>query len=139
MRCPKVKNTNAGGCTLYFVESEHIDHEMNYRPQRSCGKVMFSQACVKNSVHSWGSSVPACTTGHMTRVSLSRVSLSRGSLSRGVTVQGGLCLGCLCPRGLCLGVLCPERSLSMGLCPGDLCPGGVSVRETPWTETPSIR
>ena len=22
-----------------------------YRPQRSCGKVMFSQACVKNSVH----------------------------------------------------------------------------------------
>ena len=25
-----------------------------YRPQRSCGKVMFSQACVKNSVHSGG-------------------------------------------------------------------------------------
>ena len=23
----------------------------HYRPQRSCGKVMFSQACVKNSVH----------------------------------------------------------------------------------------
>ena len=22
-----------------------------YRPQRSCGKIMFSQACVKNSVH----------------------------------------------------------------------------------------
>ena len=25
-----------------------------YRPQRSCGKVMFSQACVKNSVHGGG-------------------------------------------------------------------------------------
>ena len=25
-----------------------------YRPQRSCGKVMFSQACVKNSVHTVG-------------------------------------------------------------------------------------
>ena len=26
----------------------------NYRPQRSCGKVMLSQACVKNSVHRGG-------------------------------------------------------------------------------------
>ena len=25
-----------------------------YRPQRSCGKVIFSQACVKNSVHREG-------------------------------------------------------------------------------------
>ena len=42
---------------------------------------MFSQACVKNSVHG-GVSVPACTTGHMT-----------GSLCLG----GGLCPGGLCP------------------------------------------
>ena len=44
---------------------------------------MFSQVCVKNSVHRGGVSVPACTTGHMTR----------GSLSRGVSTQGGLCQG----------------------------------------------
>ena len=25
-----------------------------YRPQRSWGKVIFSEACVKNSVHRWG-------------------------------------------------------------------------------------
>ena len=25
-----------------------------YRPQRSCGKVIFSEACVKNSVHGGG-------------------------------------------------------------------------------------
>ena len=31
-----------------------------YRPQRSCGKVMFSQACVKNSVHR-GVCILACT------------------------------------------------------------------------------
>ena len=31
-----------------------------YRLQRSCGKVMFSQACVKNSVHR-GVCIPACT------------------------------------------------------------------------------
>ena len=29
-----------------------IDGPIYYRPQRSCGKVMFSKACVKNSVHS---------------------------------------------------------------------------------------
>ena len=31
-----------------------------YRPQCSCGKVMFSQACVKNSVHREGVCIPAC-------------------------------------------------------------------------------
>ena len=51
---------------------------------------MFSQECVKNSVHR-GVSVPACTTGHMTRV----LSLSMGcfcpwgSLSRGGSLSGG--------------------------------------------------
>ena len=28
-----------------------------YRPQRSCGKVIFSEACVKNSVHGGGGGV----------------------------------------------------------------------------------
>ena len=54
----------------------------------SCGKVMFSQACVKNSVQG-GSSVLACTTNHMTR---GRVSV-QGGLCQGVSVQGDLCLG----------------------------------------------
>ena len=31
-----------------------------YHPQRSRGKVMFSQACVKNSFHRWGM-YPPCT------------------------------------------------------------------------------
>ena len=103
-----------------------------YRPQRSCGKVMFSQASV--ILFTGGVSVPACSTGHMTR----------GSLSRRVSVWGipvwdlsgwrGLCLGG-CPGGLCLGDLCPGDlsggSLSRGsLSRGGLSPG-VSVRETP--------
>ena len=34
--------------------------ETDYRPERSCGKVIFSQACVTNSVHGgWG----ACMAG----------------------------------------------------------------------------
>ena len=77
----------------------------------SCGKVMFSQACAKNSVHGEGVSVPACTTGHMTR--------------EGVPVQGGLCPGGLCPGGLC-----PSGSLSRSVFfhRGPLSGGGVSVQ-----------
>ena len=33
-----------------------------YRPQRSCGKVIFSQACVKNSV--LGGCLPQCMLGY---------------------------------------------------------------------------
>ena len=33
---------------------------VNYRPQRSCGKVIFSQASVSHSVHG-GGRIPACT------------------------------------------------------------------------------
>ena len=72
---------------------------------------IFTPVC--DSVHS-RVSVPACTTGHMTR---------------GVSVLGGLCPGGTLSRG----------SLSRGASlSGDLCPGGmgslsrgVSVRETP--------
>ena len=70
-----------------------------------------------------------------------------------VSIQGGLCPGGLCPggspsrRGLCKGGgLYPGRSLTRG----DFClegslsrrvslSGGVSVRGTPWTETPPVR
>ena len=40
--------------------------QYNYRPQRSCGKVLFSQACVKNSVqggHALGVCMGACMAG----------------------------------------------------------------------------
>ena len=47
-----------------------------------------------------GVSVPAGTTGHMTRGSLSRWS-GGGGLCLGVSVQEGFCLGDLCPGGLC--------------------------------------
>ena len=82
------------------------------------------------------------------------VSVQRGSLSRGVSVwevsvqgeslsrgrslsKGGLCLGSLCPEGISVqGALCPRG----GLCPwglsGESLFRGVSVRETPRTETP---
>ena len=99
---------------------------------------MFSQACVKNSVHGGGFSVPACTTGHMTR----------GFCPWGFCPEGGLCRGGLCLGDLCPGGLCPGGSLSSGRgvsvqgggwCPRGLCLGvsvqGVSVRETPYTVT----
>ena len=39
-----------------------------YRPQRSCGKVIFSQACVKNSVHRGGGvCLSACWDTHSPR------------------------------------------------------------------------
>ena len=52
------------------------------------------------------------------------------SLPCGGSVQGGLCLGVLCPGGLCLGVSVHGGSLSGGLClgifvQGGLCPKGV--------------
>ena len=31
--------------------------------KRSCGKVIFSEACVKNSVHRGGGGIPACIAG----------------------------------------------------------------------------
>ena len=86
--------------------------ECYYRPQRSCGKVMFSQVCVKNSVHGgWGVCVPACTTGHITR-------------------GGGLCPGGVLSRA----GPCPGGSLSRrGSLSGGSLSRGVSVRETPHT------
>ena len=42
----------------------HPGFALNYRPQRSRGKVIFSEACVKNSVHGGGGGcIPACIAG----------------------------------------------------------------------------
>ena len=127
---------------------------IHYRPQRSCGKAMFSQACVKDSVRG-GCLCPSmhhrshdqgglCSGGSLSRGFLSRGNLCpRGSLSRGSVSRGGGSVsrgeGSLSRGGgsLSRGVsvqsvkrgLCPGGSLSRGLCLGGLCPGGVSVQE----------
>ena len=101
-----------------------------YRPQRSCGKVIFSQVSVNHSVQ--GGLCP----------SMHHRSRDQG---RGVYVQGGLCLGGslsrgLYPGGLCPGGLCPQgwvsvhRGGSLSTGSGSLSEG-VSVRETPGTVT----
>ena len=54
--------------------------DLNYRPPRSCGKVIFSQACVKNSIHRGGG-------GHMWQ---------------GVCIAGGMCGRGVCSRGACV-------------------------------------
>ena len=60
---------------IYFILHISVFY---YRPNEVYGKVMFSRASV--SLFTGGVSVPGCTTGHMTR----------GSLSRGVPVWGSL-------------------------------------------------
>ena len=100
-----------------------------------------------------GVSVPACTTGHMTRrVSVWGASVQGGlcpggggslSRGRGIYVQGGLCLeaGSLSGGGVSVwgGVSVQGVSIQGGLCPGGgslsrgrvsvqgegLCPGGL--------------
>ena len=105
---------------------------------------VFTRVC--DSVHR-EVSVPACTTGHMTRGSLSRgVSIQGGISVWGVSVQGvsvwrvSIWGRCLCPGGVSVkGMegLCPGdggslsrgMSLSRGrLCPGGLCPEGSLCR-----------
>ena len=52
----KVKNVTKQQCSQHHF----------YCLQQSWGKVMFSEACVKNSVHSGGGGgIPACLAGHM--------------------------------------------------------------------------
>ena len=47
-----------------FVNSFIMVYEYFYRPQRSWGKVIFSEACVKNSVHR--GDLPHCMLGYPT-------------------------------------------------------------------------
>ena len=60
----------------HWVAVSYIDSTHFYRPQRSCGKVIFSQVCVKNSVHREGG---ACMAG--------------GVCGRRYAWQGGMCGG----------------------------------------------
>ena len=67
------------------------------------GKVIFSEACVKNSVHGGGGGCLVC---------------SRGVSALGVSAPGGICSGGVCSRG---------SLLPGGLLPGGLLLGGVSA------------
>ena len=97
------------GCTMVLEATLRQlvpNHSLGYyRPQRSFYTCLWF--CSQGGV-----SVPACTTGHMTR---------------GVSVQGVSVLGALCPGGVCPGGLCPGG----GLCSGGLCPGGSLLGSPP--------
>ena len=56
-----------------------------YHQQRSWGKVIFSEACVKKSVHwGWGGGIPACLAGHMTNQQyISSCTVGESQLVRG--------------------------------------------------------
>ena len=51
---PKLSTRTTEQSDVNFIQFNPL---IFYRPQRSCGKVIFSQACVKNSVHSGGGGV----------------------------------------------------------------------------------
>ena len=87
----------------------------------SYGKVMFSQAFIKNSVHNWGG---VC----LGVVCPGQICLGVPT-QRGVC-QGGVCLGtCLLRQCVCLGgVSAWGLSAHEGVCPGDVCLGGVCPR-----------
>ena len=91
-------------------------------------KVMFLHLCVILFTRG-GGSVPACTTGHMTRGVFVRGSLCRGGLCPGSFLSGGSSSGGRMVSdqwGVCLGgSLCPGWvSVQGGFCLGGLRPGG---------------
>ena len=43
---------------IVLLDMDSLDNDYNYCPQRSWGKVIFSEVCVKNSVHREGSPGP---------------------------------------------------------------------------------
>ena len=65
-------------------------HVNIYRPQRSCGKIIFSEACVKNSVHRVGGGMCDVAGG--------------GCVWQGVCVEGGCMAGrhAWCGGGACM-------------------------------------
>ena len=78
----------------------------------TCGKVMFSQAYVKNFVH--GGCIPACT---------GQGGVCSGGCLPGGCVPGGVCLGVCLPWGVCPGWCSPRRVSAQGV--GGVCPEGV--------------
>ena len=98
-------------CLIYSVVKVHSLNLCNYRPQRSWGKVIFSEAWVKNSVHGGGGmhGRGVCMAGGacMVGVCMSGGVRGRGHVhGRGPCVVGGMhgrgghvCQGGMCGRG----------------------------------------
>ena len=74
-----------------FAERDSESHIIT-ACKRIWGKVIFSEACVKNSVHRRG--VPGLGVWSGTGGAWSRGCLVGGSDPRGCLIQGGLVLGC---------------------------------------------
>ena len=71
----KIHSTRKGGCfDSCQCSASGIPRQIYYRPQRSCGKVIFSQAYVSHSVHGGGGCLPLVPEGCVchTHTSLSR-------------------------------------------------------------------
>ena len=124
-----IRTTSLLIAKLVFTEftDSQIRH-FNYRPQRSCGKVMFSQASV--ILFTWSLCPSMHHRSHDQGVYVKGVSV-HGGLCPGVSIQGCLCPGGLCPGvsvqgGLCRGGVSVQGMVSVwgGLCPGGLCPWG---------------
>ena len=72
-----------------------LTHLNFYRLQRSCGKVIFSQASVSHSVHRGG----ACMAGGMH---------GGGACMAGACVVGGCMAGGMCGSGACMACMPPR-------------------------------
>ena len=93
-----------------------------YCQQRSCGKVMFSQASV------------ILFTGGSLSQHAPQVTWLGGSLSKGGLCLEGLCLGVSVWQGVSLsGNHCLEVSVQRGLCLGGLCLGSLSRGVSVWS------
>ena len=108
-----------------------------YRPQRSCGKVIFSQACVKNAVGGGGGRVwqgmPCMVKGWgMVR----GVCVAGGVHGRGHVWQGGMCGWGHVWWGACVvGGMCGGGHVWWGACVvggGGVHGGGVHGRGHAW-------
>ena len=98
---------SSGGSRIFLRWGSQLPNWCYFRPQRSCGKVMFSQACVKNSVHG-GRGLSQHALG------------SRGGVSQHALGQGGRY---------------PSMHWAWDVC-GRPPLGQTHTHTTPWTNTP---
>ena len=126
--------------------TNHFPHLLPPATKLRQGNVFYTCRSVILFTGGWGVSVPACTTGHMTGVSVQGISVWRVSVQgiylgglclgesvQGVSVQevsvqgGSMSRGVCVQRGSVQGGSLSRRALSSGSLSGGLCPGGVSV------------
>ena len=111
------------------IQVKRIDFMLYFQPANLLppanevwGKVIFSEECVKNSVHKGG--VSALPGGVC----------SGGCLLWGVSALGGVCPRCLLQGVSALGVSAPGVSALGGVCSG----GCVCLRGVWWRHAPRI-